>query len=1244
MLTLWEITNKDIEQLDEIQLVSILSDLLYLEATRYNIPSSTITCAQNINAADDGEDASIKWISPPEKTDWLPHNNILFQCKATKLQPAKCATEILVNSESEVKLKPAVKKLFDDNGLYILFTNESCTKKMINGRIEGFRKGIQMTKESYFETAQIQIYDANKIAKWVNQYICSTVKIMEYLKRPIPSGFKTWSQWCKAPEFKMKFETDSKLNETIANLRSYLSKSQKVARITGLSGLGKSRLALETFRECPSSIVYYDASKNVEGILSVITSWVAREISGIVIIDDCPLELHRQCMSEIQNVDSKLSLLTMDYSFEECSGDYVKIRMPRSSDEVIKKLIDQSFPRLSKFDIDRIVNFAQGFPQMAVLIAHAKLENKESIGNLTDDILVKKLLWGRGKEDTEQLKVISACAIFEHLGFSDSVIEQRNFVADKLCSMSEKTFYEKVIRFLKRGIVDVRGRYIQVTPQPLAIRLAADWWEKCPAEFAIELFTGNLPKGLLESLSSQLSKLHFIPNAQEVVRKLCTETAPFGQAEVIMSEKGSHLFRALVEVNPIAATQALKKIITNFSTEELKNFRDGRRNIVWSLERLCFWEATFYDAAIILLNLAVAENETWSNNSTGTLTQLFHIQLSGTKVDLKSRLRIIEYALSKQDPQFDAIAIKMLDHALIADYFSGISAIGLQGTRTDQDEWKPTCWQDIFDYWEAVLFLLVNVAEKNKNYAVKVSNVISSRIHALLRYDIFSVVSVSVVKVNTQIDWYWPEIITKLKRSIGYYAGKIPETRIDEFRNLLSKLIPQKFKDKMALIVSVPSWDYLEEDNNQKVEEFVDECLSDLETFYLNLPSLFSGEQRKGALFAQKLSKGIVDKKKFIDFSLNAVRSIENANTIVLSSFLFEIKEINPELVKNTIEEIFYDPMLAKYYIDIVAILVLSACDFEKIISLTSEKKMPISKIRQLAYGRALSDTSAEDVIAFCEKLLTLGTEAKIISLEIICLYCHRDEIRFLKFIPLVMEIVSTQAVLCNLGAYSSRDEYNWQFLVSKILDSDHSTNDFVKKIAHNIIFCFETDIVLKIDRQLDHVVRILLKKYYVQIWPNFSEVLLDENTKRNFRLRSLFRGDFSIDSTSKYLFQEVPEEYICAWCDQYPERAPQIACELLPAVILEGDILVINPFVMKIAEKYINNDYLLKNIEFNIFPSSWSDSLVPSLEKRICALKNYQNYGNPKIILWVSEVIQRLQEDIIQEKTRDAEREIGIY
>jgi len=215
---------------------------------------------------------------------------------------------------------------------------------------------------------------------------------------------------------------------------------------------------------------------------------------------------------------SKMSLLTLHYDFEKDS-DTTTYQLGAMTDEQIKSMLEPVYgDRIS--DLDRVVSFAQGFPQMAVLLAKARLEQIPDMGSLTDDDLLNKMLWGGGTPDPNAKEILQGCSLFDVFGLEREVAGESKFIAENIVGTTEDLLYKCVKTFEARGIVNRAGRYAQIVPKPLAIRLAADWWRTTRRQKQQALISTSMPGQLEDSFCTQVSKLDFLPQVKQLTADL----------------------------------------------------------------------------------------------------------------------------------------------------------------------------------------------------------------------------------------------------------------------------------------------------------------------------------------------------------------------------------------------------------------------------------------------------------------------------------------------------------------------------------------------------------------------------------------------------------------------------------------------------------------------------------------------------------------------------------------------------
>ena len=1256
MVRILEITSKDINKLNEIQLTDLILRLLRMEAQKYRIPTSSISGSLEIKAADGGEDAHIKWCNGPENTNWIPNRETLFQCKAEDIGPTKCEKEIL----SEGELKSRVKDVLDNNGSYVLFFTQICTTKMKNARKNKIREAIKSTGASYYETVDIQIYDANAISMWVNEYVPLIVQVCSWLERHLPNIMSTWDDWNKYPENEVNYVQDETLSGHISQLKNHFIGAKKVARIVGLSGLGKTRLALEVFRpsENPQDniesktitdqVVYINAADGSDGLQGIIKQWRDQNLEGILVVDNCDLDLHQRLRKEIEHPDSRLSLLTLDYNPESSDDDYL-IQLKPASDDVIEGIIKQSYPELQDADIYRIVEFAEGFPKIAVMLAKARRNEVEDMGNLKDNELMEKLLWGRSSPNDDARKVIDACSLFTHLGFSDDMIHQMDFVAEKICDITKDDFYGHAKRFIDHGILDRRNRFVRVVPIPLAVRLAADWWKTCHPVKAKELITGDMPNGMSEALCDQISKLNHVHEARQLTKELCGETGPFGQAEVLNSDKGSRLFRSLVEVNPTDTANALERAFGSWDKEQLLQVQAGRRNLVWAIQKLCFWEETFPISARILLSFAVAENETWGNNSTNIFFQLFHYLLSGTQAPPNLRLQVIDEALASGDIDYKQIAVGALGHALHTHHFSRDCNAEIQGSRAPLNDWSPKVWQDVFDYWAKCLERLIPLASIDDELGALARNQIAGNLRGLVQYGRVDEIESALKSICVENDIFWPEAYKEVKMTIYFDGSKLPADGLNKLKNWLKLLEPQTFVQRWNLIISDPYIEYETDEGEthsdrfyRLASEFAEECSKNPHELFENLKIVFEGKQNRGYEFGHALEKYLDQDEFFIKEALSNLKNTppERANSSVLCGFAYSVSSKNPNLIQNMLDSIVDDEDLYIHAINLTCSIKANKNDLDRIIELVKKEKLNPNDLRQFAYGGTLKHLSPEDVISFCEDIISFGNEGILPTLEVIFMYTFQDDDKFELCQDDIQNILEMPDILSELESASNTDFHHFKEMVSKLLNNEEKKDEFAINISKAIVKAFNLKkFLVHLSFELKPIVRILLSKCRDVTWPIFGDALLSES-----HITYLFNSDNKSKYYSEGVLSELNEDLLIQWCNDNPDKAPVIVAKLVPLFIKEDEeTYSIHPIAKSLIYNFGDRSDVQSAIKLNMGSFSSYGSRIPYYEKQIEAINKLKTDNNPKLGSWCVKIIKRLNERIDYEKGREEEEKIGI-
>ncbi len=441
----FSIQSADVNKLNDIQLTQLLKELLHAEAFRFGLAQRSVEVALNITTGDGGEDGRISWQEGPESTDYIPNRLTLFQNKAGRTDYGK---ELLTEDDS---LKPIVEQVLDAGGSYVVFTTKQVNKKQKIAYLNKMRESLNKVGKAYYNSCDIKIYDSAQIAGWANRYIPAIVAIQNWIGRPVERGLKTFDLWSEHEDIsRLPFIHVISRQHIISTLKTELIKPKSCFRIMGLSGLGKTRTAYQVFYEdelLKNLVVYVDAN-HAPQIDALVADWVTLRLEAILVVDNCEYRLHDRLVHEVSRSDSKISLLSLDYNFDTVSAQTNTFTLEALDDSELLQLLNPIYKdRLS--DLDRITSFAQGFPQMAVLLADARLNEDPRIGALTEDELANKLLWSRGKnENTDHLKILQVCSLFDFFGIDNEAEYQLEFISSTVGLDIDTVFTRSVERQL----------------------------------------------------------------------------------------------------------------------------------------------------------------------------------------------------------------------------------------------------------------------------------------------------------------------------------------------------------------------------------------------------------------------------------------------------------------------------------------------------------------------------------------------------------------------------------------------------------------------------------------------------------------------------------------------------------------------------------------------------------------------------------------------------------------------------
>jgi hypothetical protein len=1043
------------------------------------------------------------------------------------------------------------------------------------------------------------------------------------------------------------FVADTIRANALESLKRSLKTTGKIIRITGLSGLGKSRLILE-YIKCEEEIeeenvLVYKASSHEGEIRTNVRQAIRDGAFGLIVIEHCSTSLHDYLAVEIANHESKLRIITVNYYDDQVTSSPY-IHLVELDDNSVTELIKPVLPQYDDSQLNRIVQFVEGFPLLAILIAERFRDEGVLSAELTERDFAEKLVNGEGNLSSEHNRILQVCSLFDVFGIEADGIEQADFIIN-LAKTDRQSFGEVINKFEQNRIINKVGRYARVVPKPLAVHLASIWWDNNIHDELENLIT-TLPESLIPSFCAQVKYLDSSKKVREFVNKLCETCSPFGQAELLLSTKGSRLFRALVEVNSNATCNLLYWTMKQLSDEEIAIItNDVRSNLVWALEMLVFHKSCFEKASWCLFKLAQFETEGFSNNATGQFTQLFRWQLSGTEADFNQRLSVLNKCISLNNKNADLVIIEAIKVAISPRGGSRIIGAEFQGTKPEMKEWRPKIWQDIFDYWNVLFGLLLDFAKK-EGLADLVKNAFGHEIRDLIRYEQLDSLDTFISQIVSLSGKYWPAASQSITHALHYDIKGLSEKQIDmlnKWEALLSP-DPDNLEERLKLIVLDPSREHVKDEEDNYIDVAAEEAISIAQELKTNLVQfipffdlLFNfPEQKQSWVFAKVLASESEEENDLLLPMLDYLRVNKSLRTKFLSGFLVGLHEKDFDKWTETILLIADDEQLQEYYPEAISTGKLNADHLDRFIELIDSGILSSYSASTLVYGRATEHLTESEIAGFCLRLSKLDATAVWVALENINMYMFgRKDYDYNILKPVLANLVLSVSFKKEDKSRHSGG-YHWLKSATRLLDSEG--HEFALKLSEHLISEVANSDIDYSDLW-DYLHKALHKAFELHgelIWPAVENRFIDGKGLNKYRLVELLGSGKESREKTNSIFTLLNEKSVIDWCEN--EKALLIVARSLSMFDASGDKKTINSLLVQLIANYGDNISFLSELSSNFHSRSWSGSLIPYLESDKAIILPLIQHGNKNVCNWATEFCDMIDRLIKTESERDAE------
>ncbi|WP_320911570.1 hypothetical protein [Butyricimonas paravirosa] len=1068
--------------------------------------------------------------------------------------------------------------------------------------------------------------------------------------------------------FKRRFSRKAALfsNQKIETIKAALrSPDIKTIRFIALSGMGKTHIVYEAFKETETNLYYCENCEDAKFIRAV-KEILFRDPNALLILDNCSLIIFEEVVEIRDDMAEGVKIIGINNDVAEKRSFEGIIKLDNKDFiDIVERCLEDLPNGKENSNYARLVEFSEGIPYMAILLKKA-WERQRSVGYVNEDNIFRSLLGIKTLvgEDKRKMQVLESCALFNPLGYSDEYKWQTDFVAankkitpldivnDEVCV---KFFRGVCDEYVDRELIEYLSSHINVRPMPLAIWLATQWFKGTTDDDLMEIINAEKnctneqeeqhAKALKEAFARRLEFLTESPQAQKILTKLLARNGSFHNEKVLNSSMGSRLLLAFTYVVPEQVTDTLYDLYWSKSIESLEVdvIGDSRRNFVRILEQLCSQEDYFDKAIKVLFKLALAENEHWSNNATGLFLQLFHVFLSGTKAKLNDRLGVIRYCCNHQDTRFVRMGLKAIDSALKCNQFIRVRGSETQESRFDK-EFIPS-EQEIDEYWVGCIKLLKNVVAERPDYTDEGVRIVENHAMEMVLAGYYDLLFELLDFFGGLKDNDWEGILRILNLILHNDKISIDATNQEHLESFIERFTQDGFLPRMKMLeqnmihgFKKPQDEqnaYIDSNYKRLAEEFVDKYWNDKSL----LEQIYKSELFYTHVFAQHLSSLEEEWPEKVDFfitnSLDILQKHEENTRISMfvyySMYLQSIgykEDIISKLFEYRLYPVLFAVVGANYHIFTQE---NRANYLKKLCELLKEGEVEASTFKNFLNYLSFSLPGNERLEIYKE-ISSFGLSGKLAIFNELLLsntiFGNAKNDDFLEFCKQYLRELFDVYI-----ESKERLPYDVIELTEKVMQARDDSEFAVwvnKQLLESLTFEHTDNFSFK------RIYALLLDKYKEKIWPDLSRALLadDGQYMQYYELQYIIGSGIGLGRGPLFNYSD---EVLLQWCESNQPLAARRLISMAPVYETADDGKSrFSDIVLKILERFGDDQEVLHGLSCNMGSFTWTGPIVAYYEQEKQALEHLIQHTKSCVSEWAIQQIEYINSEIEQERKRD--------
>jgi hypothetical protein len=1272
--TFFDVTPVELGQLGPELAVWVLREMLWAEVHNIGIPITETDIPFSITDADGGVDAEVRvapqtpgngLIFPPRTSYQVKAGNFplnattVAQIEELIVTPAaarrrrEARAEISGSQHSVADISPRVRACLDAGGAFVTMLFGSDNIDIEEDATENAIRSFLVKIDPKYAGANVKVWRQSKICSLLRQFPGVSLQLKNLRGFPLLSH----SQWSARLDMRPNFVSSPEQHKIIADLRGAIRDDTEGLihiRLIGEPGIGKTRLMLETLRsdDLHSLTLYAEKGSRVDD--AVFTAIAAASDARIVlVVDECGPDLRSYLTRSLGGIASKLTIVSVyqDQDEGDRASEYKLFYVPGLPVEEIEAIlksygVDPSYTKAWAELCDKS-------PRVAHVVGRNLREHPadplQSDG--TSRIWVRYLA-GDEDENSESYRkrrlVLSTLALFKRFGWSatvrDSTYQIHKLILLELDPGLSKAEFGGIVEKMVARKVLQGDHFLYITPRALHIKLWIDWWNQYGAAVNVIELIPKLPDQLRHWFGEMIEYASATPISRQLVTQLLGPTGLYADAEWLKTKDGARFFFSLSLADPFRAVQALERTVGQMSREELLQFGPGRRDIVWTLEGTALHSDLFRPSARLLLALAEAENETWSNNATGVFADLFSLgygEVAPTGLAPEHRLPVLTDALSQNEARAQ-IALNAFDTSLNVQSITRRG--GDQPFRLNErvQRWSPKTYGEWFAayrlYWTTLRSAL---AELPAQLQARGADVLLSHARELMQIEsLREEIIDTIAQLSALPDYDNRKLITTIERLLTFDATSLPGDVTSRLEAIRDQLVGASFNSRIKRYAGMEPEYGRRSDKGGKgareIQELAREALAEPGELRAELKWLVTDDARNGFRFGYELGQLDVPGGAWGDLVTAWNAAGGSASDYFIGGYLRAVFERDQpaweglirELANSSTNILVVPGVIWRSGInDNIAMLLLE---------LAQRGKIPPERFDLFSMGRGdagISDDVFSQWLNFLIGVETFEAASTALNLS----YMSHMGGRHLTASQ-IRRVLTLPALFGHEGKQqASMLAFDWLELSKVLIQQDASSEIVVLQTLIEGISnsdAITSSLGPEGERYLDE----LVSRHPVETWRAVSKLINPPMDVRGFVVTRWLRGDQGFGSRNPGPMRHIPRDEIRKWVDANPDQRAGYVASMAPkdfdAKTWSGSL------VREILCRYGDSDAVRSAVMSNFLTGGWwgpASSHYGTEKDALLEIKASET--DPNALRWLNDAIAATDANMTSAKIEEEAR-----